>query len=68
VSAPVHLSDEASQPHVRIACDGSWDTPKWSGQPEGLPDGVYLRDDGRLYAFERGAVTCPACLTDGAAS
>jgi hypothetical protein len=69
VSAVVHRSDDGDGRSVQIACDGSWDMPKWGGQPNGLPDEVYLRDDDRLYAFERSLVTCDACIAkrEGAA-
>jgi hypothetical protein len=57
---PVHLSDWAQQPDIRIACDQSYTTPKWNQSVDGT--GVYLTEDGRRYAFEREHATCPGCI------
>lgn len=61
----VHLCTWAAHGDILIACDKAngriGDRAAWV-QPEGLPEGVYLRDDGRLYSFEEGpVVTCPEC-------
>jgi hypothetical protein len=58
----VHLSDYASQPDVRILCDGSWTTPAW-GPTSGMTEteGVYESDDNRLYTFDKDKTTCPKC-------
>jgi hypothetical protein len=67
MTAPIHLSDWASQPDVRIACDQYYGTPAYRQtiEPSTLPEGVYELDDGRLYTFDdelNGSVTCPACV------
>lgn len=63
MSQPVHLSDWAQQPDVRIACDQSWTTPAWGSEEETDTgtEGVYKADDGRLYTFDPARATCPAC-------
>jgi hypothetical protein len=57
--ALVHYSDWASQPDVKIACDQSID--RADIEDPGVAAGVYVREDGRLYAFELTLVTCPKC-------
>ena len=59
---PIHCICYASQPNLRIHCDHSWSTPKWGGQPPGLPANVYEDDDGHLYTFENGLVSCQKCI------
>jgi hypothetical protein len=57
----VHHSDWAQQPDIRIRCDQSYTVPSYK-QPEGLPEGVHMADDSRLYTFYREKATCPACM------
>jgi hypothetical protein len=63
---PIHYSDWASQPDIRIACDQSYTTPAWKTAENAhaqmdLPAEVYLADDGRLYTFTQ-KPTCLDCL------
>lgn len=58
----VCLRRSASMFTIIVACDSTEETPKWGGQPAGLPAGVSLRDDGRYYARAEALVTCAACL------
>jgi hypothetical protein len=59
----VHHSDYSSQPDVRISCDQSFTTPKWShrGGETNMPE-IYQADDGRFYTFDPTKATCPSCL------
>lgn len=62
---PIHLSDFASQPDIRIACDQSWTTPKWGSEESkwtGIPN-VHMADDDRLYTFRVALVTCEKCIS-----
>lgn len=60
---PIHYSDYASQPDVRIYCDGSWTTPAWAPADDKTEmPAVYRADTMALYTFERPRVTCERCL------
>ena len=63
IKEPIHLSDYASQPDIRIFCTQAWTTPKWAGHGKrvGLPKGVYHADPDELYPFEDENVTCLDC-------
>jgi hypothetical protein len=63
----VHLCTWASHGDIQVACDearGRMSSRAAWAQPSGLPDGVYARDDGELYAFgsDGGMVTCSCCV------
>jgi hypothetical protein len=60
----VHLCDWASQPDIRIKCSQTMTTPKWRSSEtsaELLSPGIYKANNGDLYTFDRGLVTCPEC-------
>lgn len=66
VPGPVHISDWAGQPDIRIFCDQSWTTPAWTDSVVVVEDhdgegGVYRSTDNRLYTFTKSRVTCEAC-------
>lgn len=55
----IHLCGYANQLAMQTACDRSWGQPM-RPQRSLTPD-VYDLDDGRLYTFDAGLVTCAAC-------
>ncbi len=71
MNGPIHISDYASQPEVRIKCTKQYGTPAWRGTPQwvdDLPEGVYALDVGDepavLYTFDDDKVTCETCKAE----
>ena len=60
----VHYCAWAQQPDIQIFCDGTYTQPGWGPQHKEEEEGPWTTDEkpSRLYAFEKGQVTCPACL------
>lgn len=64
----VHLCLWASQPDIKIECDGSWTTPAWKTSVNKelvLDEGVYESADRSFYTFETEKATCPPCRCIG---
>ena len=53
----IHWSDYSSQPEVRIACDQSYDRATL----DVIYDNIFVREDKKLYSFEKDEVTCKEC-------
>lgn len=55
----IHLCDWSSQPDIRIKCSQAMSTPAW--KDTNVAPGVFRADNGAVYTFESGKVTCPEC-------
>lgn len=62
MSEAVHYVAWGQQPDIQVFCDEAWTQPGW-GQTRD-EDGPWRTDETppRLYTFEKGEVTCSACL------